>query len=115
MLLVPIRSIEQLNGNFNYQMFYDFLLSPGQQITNYKIVSQIRCELADKLDIGKIQETLASTGSHMKELDKATTYATCYESSVRYPTNQKSLWEAVDWSYYQMKLICKYVKQMLNL
>jgi hypothetical protein len=36
--------------------------------------------------------------------------ATCYETSMRYPTNVKLLWESTEWSYKQMKLICKYLK-----
>ncbi len=44
----------------------------------------------------------------MEELDQILTDATCYESSVRFPTNQKLLWESVDWAYGQLKLICKY-------
>jgi hypothetical protein len=35
------------------------------------------------------------------------TDTTCYESEVRYPTNQKLLWESVHWSHHQMKIICK--------
>lgn len=41
------------------------------------------------------------------------TDATCYESEVRYPTDQKLLWESAEWNYKQMKLICKYLKVKL--
>ena len=33
--------IEQMNGNIHYQFFCGICLHPGQQLTNYKIVSQI--------------------------------------------------------------------------
>jgi hypothetical protein len=36
--------------------------------------------------------------------------ATCYETSMRYPTNVKLLWECTEWSYDQIRLICKYLK-----
>jgi hypothetical protein len=36
--------------------------------------------------------------------------ATCYETSMRYPTNVKLLWESTEWSYHQLKLMCKYLK-----
>lgn len=105
------RLIEQLNGNVHYQLFCDLLLSPGQKLKNFKIVSQIRCELADLLCIEDAQKKLAKYWlPFMSELNKATTDATCYESSVRYPTNQKLLWESVDWCYGQIKVICKYLK-----
>ena len=33
--------------------------------------------------------------------------ATCYQSELRYPTDEKLLWGSVDWSYRQLKAICK--------
>jgi hypothetical protein len=38
------------------------------------------------------------------------TDATCYETSMRYPTNVKLLWESVDWCHGQLKRNCKYLK-----
>ena len=106
-----IRLIEQLNANVYYQFFCDILLSPEEQIDNFKIVSQIRSELAEQLDIKKVQKCFASAWlPYIGELGHATTDATCYESEVRFPTNQKLLWESVSWSYGQMKLICKHLK-----
>ena len=36
--------VEQLNGNIDYQFFCDIFLGLNQRLTNYKIVSEIRCE-----------------------------------------------------------------------
>lgn len=47
--------------------------------------------------------------SHIKEQEKIVADATCYESEVRYPTNQKLLWESVNWLYKQLKQLCKAV------
>ncbi len=105
------RMIEQLNANIHYQFFCDLLLGLGDKVRNHKIVSQIRCELGILLDIDKAQETLANYWlPYLKEPGHATTDATCYESELRHPTDQKLLWEAVDWSYGQLKLLCKYLK-----
>jgi hypothetical protein len=46
----------------------------------------------------------------MKDLDKMFTYATCYESEVRFPTNQKLLWERVQWNYKQIKTLLRLLK-----
>ena len=51
------RLAEQLNGNIDYQFFCGIYLG-AQRLTNYKIVSEIRCELSKKLDIDKIQQVL---------------------------------------------------------
>jgi Transposase domain (DUF772) len=105
------RLIEQLNGNIHFQYFCDIVIPFDAPLTNFKIVSQIRCELASKLKIRELQQILAQAWKpYMQDLDKMLVDATCYESEVRYPTNQKLLWECVQWSYNQMVKICKYLK-----
>lgn len=101
------RLMEQLNGNIDYQFFCGIHLGNGR-LTNYKIVSEIRCELGKKLDIDKVQRVLLDSWSpHISNKHSITMDATCYESEVRYPTNEKLLWESVQWSYRQLKAICK--------
>lgn len=96
--------IEQLNGNLDYQFFCDIHLPLGKRIKNYKIVSAIRCELAEKLDISKLQSSILSAWlPFMSNLESISCDATCYESSIRYPTDVKLLWESVEWSYGQLK------------
>lgn len=105
------RLVEQINGSVHYQIFCDMLLWPGEVIGNYKIVSQIRCELAGRLDLRGVQKVLATHWRpYLGELSHATVDATCYESEVRYPTNQKLLWECIEWSHGQLRLLCKMLK-----
>ncbi len=102
--------ISHLNGNIDFQMFCGVFLGPDR-INNYKIVSEIRCDLAKRLDIRSLQEVLAGywkpfiSGSNIMLED-----ATCYETSMRYPTDVKLLWECTQWSHAQLMLICKYLK-----
>jgi hypothetical protein len=104
------RLIEQLNANIDYQFFCDIHLG-HHRLTNYKIISQIRCELSSSLTIPDVEKVLFDHWSgFIKNQDCITTDATCYESEVRYPTDQKLLWESVHWSYHQMKLLCKLLK-----
>jgi hypothetical protein len=103
------RLFEQLNGNLEWQLFCGIYLG-RERLTNYKIVSEIRCELAGKLDIDGLQKAFfAHWSPHMADLHSIVMDATCYESEVRYPTNEKLLWECVDWSHRQMKAICRAV------
>jgi Transposase DDE domain/Transposase domain (DUF772) len=102
--------IEHLNGNIDFQLFCGIFLGV-ERITNYKIVSEIRCQLSKKLNIKALQKVLAhSWKPHIQESNIMLTDATCYETSLRYPTNVKLLWESVDWSYGQMVRMCKYLK-----
>ena len=97
--------IAQFNGNIYYQIFCDTLLDPGQGIKNYKIVSQIRCELAEQLDIDKTEKVLITYWKpYMSDLGSITTDATCYESSIKYPTDVKLLMDSVDWIYSQIQV-----------
>jgi hypothetical protein len=102
--------INHINGNIDFQMFCGIFLGP-ERISNYKIVSDIRCTLSKSMDMRKLQEVLATywkpylNGTNIMLED-----ATCYETSMRYPTNVKLLWESTEWSYKQLKLICKYLK-----
>lgn len=99
--------IEQLNSNIDYQIFCDIRLG-FTRLTNFKIVSQIRVELADLLNINNTEQVLYNYWfRYMSNTNSFTTDATCYESEVRFPTDQKLLWESVDWSFGQMRRICK--------
>jgi hypothetical protein len=102
--------IEHLNGNINFQLFCDIFLG-GNRISNFKIVSHIRTELSSVLDIKTGQMILARAWKpYLAHPGVMLTDATCYETSMRYPTNVKLLWESVDWCYHQLKLNCKYLK-----
>jgi hypothetical protein len=104
------RLVEQLNSNIDYQFFCDIYIGLNHRIENFKIVSDIRCELGKKLDIEKLQKVLADHWRPwMAEKNCMLTDATCYETQMRFPTSQKLLWECIDWSYSQLKLICKHL------
>ena len=102
--------INHLNGNIHFQIFCGVLLG-SERIKNFKIVSDIRCRLARRLDVKEVQDVLAGYWKpYMKDTNVMLEDATCYETSMRYPTNVKLLWESTEWSYNQLKVICKYLK-----
>lgn len=95
--------MEQLNGNIHYQMFCDVIIDPTRPLTNYKLLNDIIMELSDSLKIQQQQDILAKMWKpYMQNLDTMYTDATCYESDVRYPTDQKLLWEGIEKSYETM-------------
>ena len=101
--------IEQLNSNIDYQFFCDIHLG-FTRLINFKIVSQIRCELAGKLNINLLEKEFYNHWKPYIDIkSQITVDATCYESELRYPTPQKLLWEAVDWLYNQLRKTCKYL------
>ena len=102
--------MEALNGNVFYQMFCDIVIDPAHPLTNYKLLDDIALELAGKLKIQELQNRLAEAWKpYMKDLDTMFTDATCYESDMRYPTDQKLLWECIEKAY---KLMCEESKRL---
>ena len=100
--------LEQLNGNVHYQIFCDISINPLRPLTNYKLIDDIASELADKLKIQQQQDILAEMWKpYMKDLDTFYTDATCYESEMRYPTDQKLLWECCEKAYSIMCTVCQ--------
>ena len=99
--------MEQLNGNVHYQLFCDIIIDPARPLTNYKLLDDIAAEMAGRLKIQELQRLLADAWKpYMKNLDTMYTDATCYESEMRYPTDQKLLWECVEKTYGLMCEVC---------
>ena len=100
--------VEHLNGNIHYQIFCGIMIPPSLPITNFKIVSAIRNEIASRLDIDSFQELLASHWKpYLDNLHVCMTDATCYESHMRFPTDMKLLWESLEWLY---RHICRHCR-----
>ena len=100
--------VEHLNGNIHYKLFCGIMIDPSFPITNYKIVSAIRNEIASVLDIDALQEVLASHWKpYLENLHVCMTDATCYESHMRFPTDMKLLWESLEWLYRHICLHCR--------
>ncbi len=55
--------VEHLNGNIHYQMFCGIMINPSFPITNYKIVSAIRNEIASRLDVDSSRKCWLHTGN----------------------------------------------------
>jgi hypothetical protein len=106
--------IANLNANLHYQLFCGVHINPLNPLTNYKIVSAIRCEIADKLDIDAAQQRLATCWKpYLENLSVLQTDATCYESAIRFPTDVKLLWEGVEWVHHQLKSAVKLLRQRM--
>ncbi len=103
--------ISQLNANIHYQFFCGVRINPLNPLSNFKIVSDIRCEIACKMDIDALQSILSKHWKpYLENTSVLMTDATCYESSLRFPTDVKLLWEGVSWVYHQLKVIIRYLK-----
>ncbi|MBT9892479.1 transposase [Bacteroides xylanisolvens] len=82
--------IEHLNGNIHYQLFCGVQIDPLHPLTNPKIVSAIRQELAHRLDVEPLQLILAE---HWKP----------------YLENLHVLWEGIVWLH---RHLCKHCQTL---
>lgn len=89
--------MEQINGNMNLKIFCGLDILQISEVANYKIISKIRVELSSLLKIDEVQKVLFNHWKpYMENLGHITMDATCYETSMRYPTDQKLLWESIE-------------------
>ena len=109
--------IEYLNGNIHYQLFCGVQIDPLHSLTNSKIVSAIRQELAEHLDIESLQLILAEHWKpYLENLHVCMTDATCYESHLHFPTDVKLLWEGIVWLHRHLCKHCRtlHIQRPLN-
>lgn len=100
--------LSHINGSQHYQFFCGIQIDPEHPLENFKIISQIRCELAQNFPMDTVQESLAHHWlPYLDDPDKIVMDATCYESYIRYPTDVKLLFESVSWLRNWLKKLNK--------
>ena len=91
---------QRLNTDWALQYFCGIRLKLGQMIRDKDIVGRSRRWLAKHIDYEAFQEQLAKHWSPYIEQQSAVLMdATCYEVSIRYPTDVKLLWECCEWTW----------------
>jgi len=100
--------VEHLNTDFSLQFFCHIYLHPDEYIKDFKIISKIRMGLSKSMDWTQLQKVLMGHWKGLLDnIHVGMCDATCYETDMRYPTDPKLLWESCEWTYQQMKRICK--------
>lgn len=93
--LLDSQPIEHLSGDIHYQLFCGVQIDLLHPLTNAKIVSAIRQELAKHFEIDSLQLILADRWKpYLDALHVSMTDAICYESHIRFLTDVKLLWKA---------------------
>ena len=94
----------RLKCDWAMQFFAQVYLRPNGPNVNYKIISKIRSELASVMDIEELQGIMCNHWKgELKQTHISLFDATCYESYIRYPTDEKLLWDGCEWIYKKMK------------
>jgi len=94
--------VEQINGNWQMQMFCGIRLKHGQQIKDKDIVGRWRSYLGQHLDIDKLQMSCVQHWKpYIQHPHTGFCDATVFESYIEYPTDAKLLWKSCC-NVYQM-------------
>lgn len=87
--------VEQINGNWQMQMFCGIQLRHGEQIKDKDIVGRWRTYLGKYLDMDKLQVSCVQHWKpYMEHTHTGFTDATVFESYIEYPTDAKLLWKS---------------------
>lgn len=96
--------IEQLNGNWQMQMFCGIQLKHGEQIKDKDIVGRWRSYLGKHLDMDKLQMSCVGHWKpFMEHTHSGFCDATVFESYIEYPTDAKLLWKSCCDVYQMVK------------
>jgi hypothetical protein len=87
--------VEQINGNWQMQMFCGIQLRHGEQIKDKDIAGRWRSYLGRYLDMDKLQiNCVQHWKPYMQHTHTGFTDATVFESYIEYPTDAKLLWKS---------------------
>jgi len=96
--------VEQLNGNWQMQMFCGIQLRHDEQIKDKDIVGRWRSYLARHIDIEAMQQSCVEQWKpYMQHVHAGFTDATVFESYIEYPTDAKLLWKSCTHVYSMIK------------
>lgn len=106
--------MDRLRTDWAMQFFCEVYIAPYTELPHFKMISAIRCELARYMDMDALQVSLVE---HWKPYMEDTTIglvdATCYETWMRYPTDEKLLWESCAWLYKALKKFSKSIGERM--
>ena len=106
--------IERLNTDYSLQYFCHCHIPAHDPIENLDLPSEVRAELGKYINYEELQKTLAA--GWKKDLDEkkiGMQDATCYETSMRYPTDVKILYESMEYLEKYMRELCKKYKHRM--
>lgn len=106
--------IERLNSDYSLQYFCHCHIPAHNPIRNMDLASEVRMELGKYIDYDKFQSVLASEWKgDLDEKRISMQDASCYETSMRYPTDVKILYESMEYLEKYMRKLCKKNKQRM--
>jgi len=102
------RLLERINTDYALQFFCGISLGINEEIKDKDLIWKTRSMVAAHLDIEKFQELfIIKWKSYMTDTQTGMSDASCYESYIKYPTDEKLLWDSAEYVHRIIKYLCK--------
>lgn len=109
--LSDAKLIARINSDWQLQMFCGISLRDTHPIRDVDIVGRWRLFLGKHGDIENLQRILVNEWKpNMSQTHVRMDDATVFESYIKYPTDEKLLWDCVEWVWKEIKGICARLK-----
>ena len=101
------RLLQRINTDYALQFFCGINLGINQIIKDKDLIWKTRAFVAQHLDIEQFQAQLIQAWKpHMKDTQTGMSDATCYESYIKFPTDEKLLWDSIEYIHRLTKYLC---------
>lgn len=100
--------VDRINSDWELQMFCGRQFSDNERIRDRNLPSRIRSYIGNNLSLDAFQETIIEKWKPYLENTHCCFFdATAYESYIKYPTDEKLLWDCCIWVFESMYILSK--------
>jgi hypothetical protein len=100
--------VERLNTDWELQMFCGRQFSDNQRIKDRNLPSRIRTYIGHWLSLEAFQDTVIENWKpYLEDTHCGLFDATAYESYIKFPTDEKLLWDCSVWVFESVFMLCK--------
>lgn len=100
--------VDRLNTDWELQMFCGRQFKDNQRIKDRNLPSRIRCYLGHHLSLESFQDIVIKNWKpYLEDTHCALFDATAYESYIKFPTDEKLLWDCCVWVFESIFVLCK--------
>ncbi len=100
--------VERLNTDWELQMFCGRQFKDNQRIKDRNLPSRIRSYIGLHLSIEAFQDALITNWKpYLEDTHCGLFDATAYESYIKFPTDEKLLWDCCLWVFESVFMLCK--------
>ena len=104
--------VDRINTDWELQMFCGRQFSDNQQIKDRNLPSRIRCYIGQNFCLDSFQDVVVENWKPYLEDTHCSLFdATAYESYIKYPTDEKLLWDCCVWVFESVFMLCKELGQ----